>query len=125
MTAAGSGVVYVAAGNDGLTQRLWSKYVNRVRFHIDTFLSYARVDSRPLELLGFWLTPADAEWQSACWCVPIPDGIDPDRVVALREALTACAERFGQLSVSWAACPATEVLGQTVPAAAVGAGGGV
>lgn len=97
--------VYVSIGNSDnkLTQRRWSEFVDWVSRLLDT--DGMGVVARH----GFWLTPSDAPWQGACWCVEVAAP-----ALKLRQRLELAAREFGQDSIAWAEVGNTRFLGSVM-----------
>jgi len=90
--------VYISIGNsdDKLTQAEWSDFVRKVD---------GAVRHYGPNVHGFWLSPSDARWQNACWCVECPEDLRwplATRMPLFRLELGQLAQRFSQESIAWA-----------------------
>jgi hypothetical protein len=101
-------IVYVSIGNsdDKLPQAEWSRFVREVdssvRHHADA-------------VHGFWLSPPDAQWQNACWCVEYQQlDVWPTQVDEQKRWLGRVAQTYRQDSIAWAEAPTTEFLGRSL-----------
>lgn len=112
-------VVYLGIGNsdDKLSQAEWSRFVSDTAKAIRAFTRNSRyrdgVEQGPdaaARIIGEWLSPSDAEWQNAAWCITWPEGL-PERAVQLFETrLAHLAARFNQDSIAWAHAPQTRLI---------------
>lgn len=86
--------VYISIGNsdDKLPQADWSRFTSAVRWILDTFQKH-----------GAWYSPTTSPWQSACWCVVVPQ----DRAEELKLALGRVAAKWRQESIAWAVADVT------------------
>ncbi len=96
-----STTVYVSIGNsdDKLTQSEWSIFYARVDSLLENVALTAQIHGR-------WLSPGNAPWQNACWCVEVPESA----VDKLKADLANLARVYRQDSIAWAVAPETEFL---------------
>lgn len=98
-----NGTYYISIGNsdDKLTQAEWMWFWRRtnktIRIQADT-------------VHGSWLSPANDEWQNACWCIEATEG----NAKNLRGYLANLCKEFRQDSIAWAKVSKTDFIGPTV-----------